>query len=126
MVVDKDDLFVASGDELCASPPYGCPNFAVTEVNANSGAVVRVISGGSFDYPDAMVVDGADLFVANAALSGKGGEPSVMEVNQATGAVVRVISGRTYKFDGPDAMVVDGPDLFVLNSDGNSVTELPG
>ena len=69
---------------------------------------------------------GRILFVANAALSGKGGEPSVVEVNQATGAVVRVISGRTYQFDGPDAMVVDGPDLFVLNGDGNSVTELPG
>ena len=57
---DFPEALAAYSDELCASPPYGCPNFAVTEVNGNSGAVVRVISGGSFDYPDAMVVDGAD------------------------------------------------------------------
>ncbi len=124
MVADKDDLFVASGDELCASPPYGCPNFAVTEVNGDSGAVVRVISGGSFDYPDAMVVDGPNLFIANGCGCGKR-RGSVTEVNARTGALVRVIAAPAYDFEGPAALAVDGPDLFVLNGDGNSVTELP-
>jgi sugar lactone lactonase YvrE len=115
MVADKDDLFVASGDELCASPPYGCPNFAVTEVNGDSGAVVRVISGGSFDYPDAMVVDGPNLFIANGCGCGKR-RGSVTEVNARTGALVRVIAAPAYDFEGPAALAVDGPDLYVANN----------
>jgi hypothetical protein len=40
---------------------------SVTEIEASTGALVRVLSGSEyqFDYPDAMAVAGTDLFVAN-------------------------------------------------------------
>jgi hypothetical protein len=79
----RDDLFVAN---------YS--GGSVTEVNASTGALVRVISGPQYQFnpndrggPDALALRGADLFVATF------GGYSVTEVNASTGALVRVISG---------------------------------
>jgi hypothetical protein len=65
----------------------------VTEIDAPTGALVRVISGArtGFDQPVALAPMPPDLFVA-------GYEPvhhrgSVTEIDASTGAVVRVISG---------------------------------
>jgi hypothetical protein len=77
------------------------------------------VFGWGFDYPDAVVLDGRDLFVAN------GGDTSVTEINASTGALVTVISAPADQFSGPDAMVRDGHDLFVANVRDSSVTELP-
>ena len=73
-----DDLFVAN-------PPGG----SVTELNASTGALARVISGRQYQFngPQAPALYGDDLFAAN-----EGGN-SVTEVNASTGALVRVISG---------------------------------
>jgi hypothetical protein len=85
---------------------------SVIEVKAKTGALVRVISGASyrFNEPDAVAVDGTDVFVAN--YQGK----SVTEFSASTGALVRVISD-------PLGIAVDRSDAFVANFDGNSVTE---
>ncbi len=62
---------------------------SLTEVNAISGTVVRVVSGSDyrFNWPDALTVAGKDLWVANE----KGN--SLTEVSATTGKLVRVVSG---------------------------------
>jgi len=61
---------------------------SITEVDASTGAIVRVISGPAyhFDQPKSVGVTGNDLFVANLG--------SVTEVDASTGSLVRVITGR--------------------------------
>ena len=109
---------------------------SVTELDASTGALVRVISASAYQFvePSAMVLDGRDLFVANGgggySSGDEGSGGTVTELDGSTGALVRVISGTSDEpdeFDGPDAMVLDGPDLFVANTgvnNGSSVTEL--
>ena len=118
MAVYGRDLFVAN------SFSYGFGS--VTELDASTGALVRVILGPAygFDYPDAMVVAGGHLFVTNSPPSGSG---SVTELDASTGALVRVISGPAYRFDLSHVMAVYGGDVFVANSPPSgsvSVTEL--
>ncbi len=112
LALDGTDLFVAN-------QAIGAPG-SVTEVDASTGAPLRVLSGSQyrFNEPQALTLDGAELFVANFA------DGSVTELNTATGALTKVLSGPAYRFDGPDAMTVGGPDLFVANGEG-SLTELP-
>src|SRR5436853_76071 len=79
----------ASGDVWVA-------NYAgdsVTEVDAKSGTLLRLISSAKYRLvgPVAVAVAGADVWVANA-----GG--SVTEVNAKTGSLVRVISASRYRF----------------------------
>jgi hypothetical protein len=60
---------VANGPDLFVSNPIGGNGYgSLIEVNASTGALVRVISGPAyrFDDPDAMVLSGRDLFVANS------------------------------------------------------------
>jgi hypothetical protein len=62
---------------------------SVTELDASTGALVRVISASIYRLagPDAMAVSGChDLFAAN------GGGNWVIELDTSTGALVRVIS----------------------------------
>jgi carbonic anhydrase len=79
MAMDRDDLFVANN--------AGSGGGSVTELNASTGALVRVVSGSvyKFNHPCAMAVAGGDLFVANVAGN------SVTEVDASTRALVRVI-----------------------------------
>jgi hypothetical protein len=57
LAVSGSDLFVANAD-----------GNSVTELNASTGARVRVISAAAYGFngPDALAVSGSDLFVANA------------------------------------------------------------
>jgi len=97
------------------TPASAQPSSSHLKGSALSGAK---LFAWSFEDPEAMVMAGPDLFVAN--FEGR----SVTEVNALTGALVRVLSHPEYDFDGPQAMVMAGPDLFVANFYGNSVTEL--
>jgi hypothetical protein len=97
--------------------------WGITEINARTGGLVRVISGSKygFDAPSVIVTHGTDIWVLNTE-GAHGG--SVTEIKASSGALVRVISGSRYRFDCPDAMVTNGTDLFVANAGGNSVTEI--
>jgi hypothetical protein len=109
MVLVGPDLFVTNDNVLRAG------GSSVTEVNASTGALVRVISGASyhFDWPDAVAAAGPDLFVASAPSSGGS---SISAVDTSTGALARVLSSQyPYQFDGPAALVADGTELFVAN-----------
>jgi outer membrane protein assembly factor BamB len=85
-------------------------------------ALPRVPAGTSdpygFSAPDAAVVGGSVLFVAN-----KGGN-SVTEVNAGNGAYISTLQGPRYHFDGPTALELVGAGLFVGSGPGGSVTEL--
>jgi outer membrane protein assembly factor BamB len=72
---------------------------SVTEVNASTGAAVRVISGPAYqlDGPYAMAVSGDDLFVANS------GGNSVTALNASTGQLVTVFSGQAYEPSYPQS-----------------------
>jgi hypothetical protein len=47
-------------------------------------------------------------------------------IDASTGAPLEVDSAPQFGFDAPDAIAVGGHEVFVANSNGNSVTELPG
>jgi hypothetical protein len=69
-----------------------------------------------FDEPDAAVLYGAHLFVANKANS------SVTEVNAANGNYQGTLRAATFGFRSPIALAVLAPDLFVANE--HSVTQV--
>ena len=84
ILAGRSDLFVASGRDN-----------SVTEINASTGAVVRVMTTGyGFNFPDALDLDGHYLFVMNNGANSN----SVTEINTATGAFVREIQGSSYHF----------------------------
>lgn len=91
---------------------------SISELNAITGHVVRVINGGtgSFDWPMGLIVNGADVWVTN--LNGN----SLTEINESTGAVLRVISGNG--LNGPDSLCVFDKKIWVTNLYGDSVTVL--
>jgi hypothetical protein len=111
MVAVGGDLFVANYTGY-RSPLLNAAGDSVTEVNASTGALVKVISAPrySLDSPDSMAVLGDNLFVANS------GGNSVTELNASTGALVRVISAPRYRFDDPGTLVLAGGDMFVASS----------
>ena len=91
-------------------------SFVGTAVAAPTREVAT--TGYGFSAPDAAVLGGGTLFVAN-----KGGN-SVTEVNAATGAYISTLRGPQYKFDHPTALEVVGSDLFVASGPGDRVTEV--
>ena len=100
MAVDGADLFVTNWF-----------NNSVTELNASTGVLVRVISGSAyrFNFPSAIVVSGTDLFVANDLDNEGNTYPnSPPELDVSTGTVEKVISAPAYGLDEPVALLLDG------------------
>src|SRR5215467_9623270 len=105
---------------------------SVTELDAATGALVRVIMGPQYGFNGAIAVssDGTHVWVANRA-GGTTHQGSVTELDAATGALVRVIRGAQYGFNMPYAVSSDGTHVWVANfanggtaTEGASVTEL--
>jgi hypothetical protein len=96
---------------------------SVTEIDASTGKMVKVISGPAYRFDDlaAVAIGDGRLFVVSAFSALGKGPGLVTEIDAATGKMVKVISGSGYHFAAPGAIVVDWPKLFVANSD--SVTE---
>jgi hypothetical protein len=93
-------------------------SFSVTELDASTGAVVKVARGiGAYAGPNAIIVSGTNIFVADCA-SG-----SVGELHASTGGT-RVISGWAYPLACPDAVAFSDGRLFVASACGGSVTEV--
>jgi hypothetical protein len=102
---------------------YGTNNTSVTEINATTGALIRVITARRYDLlgPVGITTRGNTVWVAN---SGATGEQigSVTEINATTGALVRVVAGSRYQLDGPTGIAITGNTVWVAN--GGSVTEI--
>lgn len=66
---------------------------AVYELNARTGALIRIISSPRYRVgdPQSVAVDGGHVWVASAGYPGPGG--SVTEISAATGGLIRVVSG---------------------------------
>jgi hypothetical protein len=90
---------------------------SVTELNASTGQVVRIITAQNapFDEPTSIAISGSHVWVANLDYS------SIVELNASTGAVVRLI--RANSLNQPLSMAVDHYHLWAANFFGNSVTE---
>ncbi len=104
-------------------------NFAgssVTEVDAQTGALVRILAGPTYGLhdPDAVAIAAGHAWIANLADPSTGAGASVTEVNVTTGALTRVIRGARYRFDQPDGIGSDGTRVWVANGDGGTLTEL--
>ena len=81
-------------------------------------AGVNVLGWGVHD-PNALAVNGQDLFVASG--------DAVLVLDTVTGALVRTISGPAYGFVSPLMMHMDGADLFVTTVQGagrGAITEV--
>ncbi len=111
LAIAGPDLFVGNGS-------------GVTEVDIQTGALVRIMSTGQdLSFTSAMVVVGPNLFVLGHGL----GSGSLIEFDCSTGRLVRALTRATYRFSQPDAMALAGSALFVANaisSSGGSVTEI--
>ena len=94
----------------------------VTELNAASGSLVRVIDSKAdkFADPGPIAVSGGHVWVIN----GRTGTNSVTELNATNGSLVRVLNSKAYGFDDPGAIAVSSGRVFVLNADGDSITEI--
>ncbi|MGD0875743.1 MAG: hypothetical protein ABSA14_12265, partial [Acidimicrobiales bacterium] len=90
---------------------------ALSELNALTGALVRVISDTAFDNPEAMTIGAGKLFVSNCA------GDSVAEVDTASDAA-STMSGWSYPFASPIALVLAEGRLFVANASSGSLTEV--
>ncbi len=125
LAVVGPDLFVANEGDSSGFSLGGAgqgPVGSVDELDTATGSLVKVFSRTGFDQPDALIADGADLFVADAASN------SVTELDLATHSVLRELSGPSYGFDHPDALALAGPHLFVASNGtggtGGSLTEV--
>jgi YVTN family beta-propeller protein len=97
---------------------------SVVEINARTGAVVRVIQGPKhhltrmFSLPVAIASDRVHVWVTNI------GNDSVTELNARTGALIKVLKGAQFGFHLPYGISSDGVHVWIANDTGNSVTEL--
>ena len=89
-----------------------CAGNSVSELSASTGSLVKTISSAryKFDDPDAMALNGANVWVVN------GGGDSVTELSATSGALVRVISGSSDHFYQPKAIASDRTHMWVLNA----------
>jgi hypothetical protein len=102
----------------------------VTELNAGTGTVIRVVSSldFNFDSPDTVAAGGPDIWVANQDDSNA--KNSITELDAATGKIVRTIPYAAVP--DPYLMDADGDHIWVTNNDSGrngpyvcgSVTEL--
>ncbi len=97
----------------------------VTELDARTGGLVRVLAGPSyrFDFPGAIAAAGTHLWVANAYGAGETG--SLTELNASTGTIMQTLIPAG--IDDPVDLAVRGRDMWVVNDnpdDSGSVAEL--
>lgn len=88
----------------------------VTELDARSGAVLRVVAAG-IDAPQAIVSSPRRVFVADD------GDDRVAMLEAGSGALLKVV-GAAHTFNQPGAMALDPRHLWVANTGGTSVVEL--
>ena len=116
----------ASGDQVWVANQYGGykQNGSVTELNAATGSVLRVIGSKSdrFVDPVAIAVAGDAVWV----LSQYGGPMYennatgvVTELSAATGRTLRIISSPSGALSAPDGICVVGTDIWVANQIGS-------
>ncbi len=103
----------------------GTNTTSVTEINASTGALIRVITAGRYQLygPTGIATTGNTVWVANSGFNSSGNQiASVTEINATTGALIRVITARRYQLNEPAGIAATGNTVWVAN--GGSVTEI--
>lgn len=108
----SDTSFNGPTDVATCGPHLWVTNVSgnsVTEINASTGAVDRIINtaANGFSEPMGIAGDGTDVWVTNLSSN------SVSEINCDTGAVVRSLSAGT--LDAPVAVAVGGGRVWVAS-----------
>ncbi|HUZ41977.1 MAG TPA: hypothetical protein VMU68_11385 [Acidimicrobiales bacterium] len=106
--------------------PYDSKS-SVTELNARTGSLVRIVKAQKKDPPDPVSVDGSHVWIGTTLM----GSNSVTELNARTGSLVRIIKAKADHFNGLSGIAAQGSHVWVTNSGAlasrgntNSVTEL--
>jgi outer membrane protein assembly factor BamB len=91
---------------------------SVTEIDANTGRVLRRVSGASFGFDDpvALTISGPHGFVADEANN------SVTEFNTTSGALLHVIANQG--LNGPDGIAEGDGHIWVADAKSNAATEI--
>ncbi|HEV3313258.1 MAG TPA: hypothetical protein VG815_22335 [Chloroflexota bacterium] len=91
----------------------------VTELDAATGATVRVIGGQQYHLvqPTAIVAGGGHVFVTDAATPRYryGSKGAVTEIDASTGKLVRVLQGAPYNFLTPSVALSNGVRVWIAN-----------
>ena len=93
-------------------------NLGVTEVNAASGAVMRIVRGPAFGFndPNALAVDGANVWVVSGGYENPDGSfpvGALTEFRASDGSLRRWIDLSRAGGTGADGVVVAGPDVWL-------------
>lgn len=119
MVIDPlGHLWVANSDR-----------FGITEVDARTGRVLRLVRepGYTLNDPIALVVTRGDLWIANAGVgyaSGKCSGGRIAILNDRTAALVRLVDLRPLGLHCLSSMATDGTHVWVSGSGGGRLVEL--
>jgi hypothetical protein len=108
-------LILAGSTAVAAALIAGCGLvFSPGSAQSPAGSP-HLYSGGRYGFsnPDAIAVDGTDIWVANL-----GG--SVTELNADNGSLVRTLSNSSYDFSSPEGIAVDGTHVWVTNVGGGN------
>lgn len=121
--INQPSAITSWGPDLFVTNATG----SVSELR-DSGALVRVITGGRYHFVDPVAVHtvGNTVVVLNAGRSSSATPiaGSITEFNARTGAFVRRIAGPSFGFSNPVAFTSFGSDLFVADEGNSSMTEV--
>ena len=112
-VVEGHDLWIAS------DPWTGTGS--ITELNANTGSLIRILTG--VDDPADIAVDGRDLWIVNDLHD----STSVTELSASTGRLIRTLATGNPGTDDASEIAAAGNDIWIASGAGDgdgSITEL--
>ena len=103
--------------------------FGVTEINAHTGQVIRVVSAKAdgFIDPTGIAVSGNNVWVVSGSVTYNNGTSNygmVSELNATTGDLVRTVNLKKYGVTGLSAVSADAPHVWVTADGGEQVAEL--
>lgn len=103
--------------------------FGVTEIQASTGKVIRVINNRAdgFIDPTSIAVNGHDVWVVSGGVEYANGSShvgTVTELSAANGALVRTVSLKDHEMTGLSGVSVDAKHVWVVADGGEKVAEL--
>jgi hypothetical protein len=115
---DQGHLWVANSDY-----------FGITEIQASTGKVLRVINAKAdgFIDPSSIAVSGNNVWIVSGGVSYRNGTShvgTVTELNATTGALVRTVSLKNHGITGLSGVSADAHDVWVVADGGSRIAEL--
>jgi hypothetical protein len=103
--------------------------FGVTEIEARTGKVIRVINdkADGFIDPSGIAVDANNVWIVSGGVTYRNGTShvgTVTELNATTGALIRTVSLKDHGITGLAAVSVDTKDVWIVADGGSRIAEL--